>query len=119
MGGVAEGPAGFGAEGLGHQPPPDAHLVSEPMRTAYGRDQRKNPANRRGSFTLRLLRLVGRSNNSVGYFVTRGFKAVTAPLDEMHTAPLSVPGTLIPSPVSPVTLPANLSAVGLLEPPFT
>ncbi len=32
----------------------------------------------------------------------------------IHTAPLSVPGIKIPSPVSPVTEAANVSAVGLL-----
>jgi hypothetical protein len=53
------------------------------------------------------------------YLAESGFRAVTAPLDEMHTAPLALPGTLMPSPVSAVTLAVNLSAEGLLEPPFT
>jgi hypothetical protein len=48
-----------------------------------------------------------------------GFKAVIAPDEDMHTAPVALPGTLRPSPVSAVTVAAILSADGLLEPPFT
>lgn len=40
------------------------------------------------------------------------------PVELMHTSPLNVPGTLKPA-VLPVTAPENLSAVGLLDPPFT
>ena len=46
------------------------------------------------------------------------FNAVTFPDGLMHTAPLNLPGTFMPL-VSEVTAPANLSADGLLEPPFT
>ena len=48
-----------------------------------------------------------------------GDNALTLPVEEMQTAPLYVPGTLIPSPVSAVTDPETLSAVGFELPPLT
>jgi hypothetical protein len=42
-----------------------------------------------------------------------------APDDEMHTAPVAVPGTFRLSPVSAVTLALKVSADGLLDPPLT
>lgn len=41
----------------------------------------------------------------------KGFRAVTAPLGAVQTAPAALPGTLMPSPVSAVTLAANFSAL--------
>ena len=41
-----------------------------------------------------------------------------APVDEMQTAPLKRPGILNPT-VLAVTAAETLSAVGLLDPPFT
>ena len=53
------------------------------------------------------------------YLATNGLRALREPLAEIHTAPFSLPGILMPSPTSPVTVPATLSAVGLDEAPLT
>lgn len=37
-------------------------------------------------------------DTQMAYLASRGFSAVTDPLDEMQTAPLAVPGTLMPCP---------------------
>ena len=50
---------------------------------------------------------------------SRDFKAVMAPAELMHTAPLADPGSLSPSPESAVTAAVNFSAVGLLVAPRT
>ena len=52
------------------------------------------------------------------YFAVSGSRAVTKPKGETHTAPLTTPGSLSPSPVSELMVAINLPALGLDRPPF-